>query len=317
MLEGSDHLSPFLTISREDWARLAPNTELPLTDEEVKKLAGLGDPIDLKEVDAIYRPVSKLIEIYVQRQRQIAKERRQFLSEPETKVPFVVGIAGSVAVGKSSIARALQRLLQRFDQTPKVDLVTTDGFLLPNKELEERGLLGRKGFPDSYDRHALLRFLAEVKSGQQHVQAPVYSHVIYDVVPNEFISIDQPDILIVEGINVLQPPRINPHSHQPTLAVSDYFDFSIFIDAHHQDVESWYVDRFLSLREGAFRDKDSFFRAYADLDDEAAVSLARQIWTEINLVNFVQNIRPTRSRADLIIHKASDHRVSKLLLRKL
>ncbi|MBV7363486.1 type I pantothenate kinase [Actinomycetaceae bacterium TAE3-ERU4] len=318
LLRGNSKFSPFHAFSRQEWSALAPETPLPLTDSDIKGLSGLSDPVDLAEVDAIYRPLSRLLEIYFEQQRELADSRHTFLHEPSPNpVPFVIGIAGSVAVGKSSIARVLRKLLSRFPRTPRVDLITTDGFLLSNSELEKRGLMGRKGFPESYDRHALIKFLAEVKAGREKVKAPVYSHVVYDVVPDEFITIEQPDILIVEGINVLQPPRVSADQNQPAIAVSDYFDFSIFIDAYHGDIEQWYIERFLKLRSAAFTDKDSFFRAYADLDDRTAISVAHQIWTEINLVNFVQNIRPTRARADLIISKASDHRVREILLRKL
>ena len=318
LVAGPAKLSPYQTFSRDSWASLAAETPLPLTDEDVKRLAGLGDPIDLSEVDAIYRPLSRLLELYVEEQRSLALTRQAFLHEPASaRPPFIIAIAGSVAVGKSSIARVLRDLLSRFPHTPTVDLVTTDGFLLPNAELERRGLLTRKGFPESYDRQALLQFLARVKSGEPHVEAPVYSHVTYDIVPDQKIVVEQPDILVIEGINVLQPPRVTPDSHAPTVAVSDYFDFSIFIDAHHGDVEQWYVDRFLTLRRTAFTRDDSFFHAYAGLADDEAIALARQIWTDINLVNFVQNIRPTRTRADLIISKAADHRVKEIQLRKL
>ncbi|AOZ73423.1 type I pantothenate kinase [Boudabousia tangfeifanii] len=310
--------SPYRPFSREQWSTLAKATPLPLTNEDVARLAGLGDPIDLAEVDAIYRPLSKLIELHVTAHRELAASRMKFLqASPDFQVPFVVGIAGSVAVGKSSIARVLRDLLSRFPSMSNVAMITTDGFLYPNKVLEEKGLMGRKGFPESYDRQALLSFLAKVKAGSGKVNAPVYSHVTYDVMPDEFIEVDRPDVLIIEGINVLQPPRLTPDAHQPTIAVSDYFDFSIFIDANHADVERWYIDRFLELRKTAFTREDSYFKAYADLDDQTAISLAKQIWTEINLVNFVQNIRPTRTRADLILSKGPDHRVQELHLRKL
>ncbi|OKL46062.1 type I pantothenate kinase [Boudabousia marimammalium] len=318
LLESPGEHSPYESIPRETWSALASETPLPLTASEVQRLASLGDPIDLSEVDAIYRPLSRLIELSVEQQRVLAQSRRDFLHQPaQPQPPFIIGIAGSVAVGKSSIARVLQNLLSRFPDTPKVDLVTTDGFLYPTAELQRRGLMTRKGFPESYDREALISFLARVKSGEPRVEAPVYSHVIYDIVPDEKIVVERPDILIIEGINVLQPPRVSSEVYHPAVSVSDYFDFSIFIDANHADVEQWYVDRFLKLRETAFSDPTSYFKDYAKLSDEEAIAIAREIWVSINLVNFVQNIRPTRTRADLIISKASDHRVTEVLLRKL
>ena len=279
-------------------------------------MSGLSDPIDIAEVDAIYRPLSKLLEIYFEQRRTLADSRHDFLHEIDAPpVPFIVGIAGSVAVGKSSIARVLRQLLLRFPASPRVDLVTTDGFLLPNAELERLGLMRRKGFPESYDRRRLVRFLGDLKAGLPRVSAPVYSHVVYDIVPGQEQVLRCPDIVIIEGINVLQPPRVS--TNQPALAVSDYFDFSIFIDANHAHIERWYIDRFLTLRSRAFSEENSYFKSYATLDDDTAVDLARQIWTEINLVNYVQNIRPTRSRADLIIAKDADHRVREILLRKI
>lgn len=307
-------LSPFTTFSRSDWDQLASRTPLPLTEDDISRIASLGDPLDMSEVDAIYRPLSALLQLYVDSRRRTASERREFLGENATPTPFIIGVAGSVAVGKSTVARLLQLLLQRWPHTPRVDLVTTDGFLHPNAILEERGIMARKGFPESYDRAALIDFLAAVKGGAPEVSAPVYSHVVYDIVPDEFVSVRQPDILIVEGLNVLQPPRAQ--KGQRSVAVSDFFDFSIYVDAEPTHIEQWYVDRFLTLRQTAFSREDSFFRTYASLSDHEAETTARMVWQAINLPNLRENIEPTRERATMIFTKGADHRVEQLRLRK-
>lgn len=308
-------ISPFTRIERADWDRLVDRTPLPLTQEDITRIASLGDPIDMSEVDAIYRPLSALLQLYVDGRRRTARERATFLGEQApTPTPFVIGIAGSVAVGKSTVARLLQLLLQRWEHTPRVDLVTTDGFLYPNAVLEEKGIMARKGFPESYDRQALLSFLAAVKSGAPDVTAPVYSHVVYDIVPGKILHVEAPDILIVEGVNVLQPPRLHPGTLG--VSVSDYFDFSIYVDAEESDIEQWYVDRFLTLRQTAFSREDSFFRTYASLTDTEAETTARMVWSAINLPNLRENIAPTCERATMIFHKDQDHRVDSLLLRK-
>jgi len=302
-------------FDRAAWARLADRTPLPLTQDDIDRIASLGDPIDMQEVDAIYRPLSALLHLYVDGRRRTAAERHAFLGEPApVSTPFVIGIAGSVAVGKSTVARLLQLLLQRWDSTPRVDLITTDGFLHPNKVLEERGIIARKGFPESYDRAALIAFLSAVKAGAPSVSAPVYSHVVYDIIPGEEAVVSRPDILIVEGLNVLQPPRALPGS--VSIAVSDYFDFSIYVDADESHIEQWYVDRFLKLRATAFAREDSFFRTYAGLSDAEAESTARMVWRAINLPNLRENIRPTRERAELVFTKGADHRVESLKIRK-
>ncbi|WP_022867534.1 type I pantothenate kinase [Schaalia vaccimaxillae] len=307
--------SPYTTFDRESWDRLVDRTALPLTQEDIDRIASLGDPIDMSEVDAIYRPLSALLQLYVDGRRRTAQERHAFLGEPDARpTPFVIGIAGSVAVGKSTVARLLQLLLSRWEHTPRVDLVTTDGFLHPNSVLEERGILAKKGFPESYDREALLNFLTSVKAGVGEVDVPVYSHVVYDVVPGHFTRVSQPDILIVEGINVLQPPRVATGSI--SVAVSDFFDFSIYVDAQEEHIEGWYVDRFLALRQTAFSREDSFFRTYAQLTDAEARATASMIWSAINLPNLRENIRPTRERATMIFRKGADHRVESLKLRK-
>ncbi|MDO4665269.1 MAG: type I pantothenate kinase [Actinomycetaceae bacterium] len=304
----------FRNFTRDSWAGLAKSTPLPLTNTDVRRLAGLGDPIDIAEVDAIYRPLSALLQLYVSEQRSLAKERATFLRENfHRPTPFIVGIAGSVAVGKSTTARILTEMMRRWPQTPNVSLVPTDGFLLPTAELQRRGLMGRKGFPESYDRRALLRFLRTIKSGVTKTEIPIYSHQIYDIVPGEKQQIISPDVIVLEGLNVLQPPM--RHSHN-ALGISDFFDFSIYIDAHHSDIEKWYVDRFLRLRETAFQKPDSYFRSYADLSDGEAVATAKRIWNSINLPNLMENIRPTRGRARLIMTKDADHRVRNLRLRK-
>ncbi len=307
-------LSPYTRFDRDAWDQLASRTPLPLTDEDLRRIASLGDPLDMTEVDAIYRPLSALLQLYVDGRRRTAAERRRFLGEDASHTPFVIGVAGSVAVGKSTVARLLQLLLQRWPHTPRVDLVTTDGFLLPNAVLEQRGLFARKGFPESYDRAALVGFLAAVKAGVGGLRVPTYSHVVYDIVEGAYTVVDQPDILIVEGLNVLQPPRVHPRSSG--VAVSDYFDFSIYVDADEAHIEQWYVDRFLTLRQTAFSRSDSFFRTYADLSDAEAATTARMVWKAVNLPNLQENILPTRERATMIFTKGSDHRVETLLLRK-
>lgn len=316
MTQRRDHVNtPYVSYSREEWDRLADRTPLRLTQADIDRIASLGDPIDMREVDVIYRPLSALLQLYVDGRRRTAHERRAFLGDSSAaRTPFVIGIAGSVAVGKSTVARLLQLLLSRCSQTPRVDLVTTDGFLFPNSVLESRGILARKGFPESYDRNALISFLSAVKSGVPSLQVPVYSHVVYDIVPGKTLSVHSPDILIVEGLNVLQPPRTRPGS--VSVAVSDYFDFSIYVDAEETHIEQWYVDRFLKLRRTAFSRQDSFFRTYAGLSDAEAETTARMVWSAINLPNLRDNIAPTRERATMIFKKDASHRVESLLLRK-
>ncbi|NTW38702.1 MAG: type I pantothenate kinase [Cellulomonadaceae bacterium] len=308
--------TPYVDLDREDWSRLSASTPLPLTDEDVARLRGLGDPIDLAEVDAVYRPVSRLLNLYVTATAGLHQASSTFLGEGGEKTPYVIGIAGSVAVGKSTTARVLRELLARWPETPRVELITTDGFLLPNAELERRGLMERKGFPESYDRRALLRFLAEVKAGRPEVRAPVYSHLSYDIVPDEHIVVRRPDVLIVEGLNVLQPARATAEGRSD-LAVSDFFDFSIYVDARTRDVRQWYVDRFLSFRATAFARPESFFHRFAALDDAAATARAEMIWDTINAPNLVDNILPTRGRATLVLRKGPDHAVERVRLRKL
>lgn len=306
------HLTPFLEIDRSAWAELAPTTKQPLTDRELAELQGLGDILNLDEVSDVYLPLSKLINLYAVGAKRLHASTSSFLRQRSQSTPFVIGVAGSVAVGKSTIARVLRELLARWTDTPRVELVTTDGFLLPNAELERRGLMERKGFPESYDRRALLRFVTEVKSGANTVRAPLYSHLTYDIVTDAEVVVRRPDILIVEGLNVLQPP-VPGH----TLAVSDLFDFAVYVDARTTDIARWYEERFLKLQRGAFADPQSYFHRYASLNEDEAREKAKDIWGRINEPNLVQNILPTRSRATLVLRKGTQHAVSSVLLRKI
>lgn len=312
MAENGGDSSPFVELSRSDWAELAQNTRLPLQETEVVQLRGLGDPLDMREVEEVYLPLSRLLNLYVGGTKQLHRVTNEFLGERAASTPFVIGVAGSVAVGKSTIARLLRELLSRWDDTPRVELVTTDGFLLPNAELERQGLMERKGFPESYDRKALLRFVTAVKSGAAEVRAPFYSHLSYDIVPDAEIVVRRPDVLIVEGLNVLQPAGGGNR-----LAVSDLFDFSVYVDARTRDIAHWYEERFLKLQRGAFTNPKSYFHRYAQLTEDEARARAASIWTAINEPNLLQNIRPTRSRAKLVLRKDVDHAVSSVLLRKL
>ena len=303
--------SRHLSFDREAWAELRAATPMTLREPELERLRGINERIDLDEVAAVYLPLSRLLNLYVSATQDLHRVSATFLGAGAPKVPYVIGVAGSVAVGKSTFARILQALLAQWPDHPKVDLITTDGFLHPNAVLESNDLMHRKGFPESYDARELLRVLREIKSGHNRVEAPVYSHVVYDIVPDEQVVIEQPDIVILEGLNVLQV------GESRTEFVSDYFDFSIYVDADEADIEQWYVDRFLTLRESVFQDPDSFFSNYADLSDAEAVATARSIWQRINGVNLRENIAPTRERASLILHKRADHRVDRVRLRRL
>lgn len=308
--------SPYLEFDIDEWAAFRADTPLTLTEEEVTRLRALGDPIALDEVRRIYLSLSRLLASHVESTIGLFKQRAKFLDLHGQKTPFIIGIAGSVAVGKSTTARILRELLTRWPASPKVDLITTDGFLLPNAQLREQNMMDRKGFPESFDRWAILEFLSRIKAGERKVRAPVYSHLVYDVVPDEYVEVDQPDILIFEGINVLQVSEL-PDDGNSVPFVSDYFDFSIYIDADEKIVEKWYVDRFMKLRDTAFRDPKSFFHRYSEISEDAALAIALDLWESINLANLHQNILPTRKRADLILHKGPDHAVDKVTLRRL
>ena len=316
-MESQDDLSPYRIFSRDEWARLRADAPMTLKGDEVVRLRALGDPIALREVAEIYLPLSRLLSLYVAATQGLSGATQRFLGLGEGRnVPYIIGVAGSVAAGKSTTARVLAALLARWPNTPKVDLVTTDGFLRANAELERRGLMERKGFPESYDTAALLHFLHDIKAGKRRVVAPVYSHLVYDVVPDLQITIDRPDILIVEGLNVLQPARL-PRDGTAIPYVSDFFDFSIYVDAEEALLHRWYVDRFMSLRETAFRDPRSYFQKYASVSEEEALQTAERIWARINLQNLRRNILPTRQRASLILRKGADHRVEEVALRRL
>lgn len=317
--------SHYLDFERESWARLRAATPLTLSESDLQELQGINEHVSLAEVEAIYLPLSRLLNLHVAATQTLHTATDTFLGSLPGRAPYVIGIAGSVAVGKSTFARILQALLARWPAHPRVDLVTTDGFLLANRDLEVRGVLGRKGFPESYDVRRLVEFMADVKGAAGAVHAPVYSHQAYDIVPGEFQVVDRPDIVIVEGLNVLQtgdlravagePRRREPV--RPRMFVSDFFDFSIYIDADEAHIERWYVERFLALRETVFRDPRSYFHRYSRLDETAAIETAREIWRTINGVNLRENIFPTRERARLVLEKDADHTVQRIRLRRL
>lgn len=301
----------YLRFDRQEWAELRAQTPLTLHERDLVTLRGINDRIDLDEVVAVYLPLTRLLNLYVSATQNLHRVSATFLGTIAPKVPYIIGVAGSVAVGKSTSARILQALLTRWPEHPRVELITTDGFLHPNRVLEERGIMDRKGFPESYDTRRLIEFLRAIKAGQPDVAAPIYSHVVYDIVEDEQQVVRQPDILILEGLNVLQV------GNEASEFVSDYFDFSIYLDADERDIENWFVERFFALRATVFQDPNSFFRHFTELSDAEAESMARAIWTAINGKNLQENIAPTRSRASLVIHKGSDHRMKEVHLRRL
>jgi type I pantothenate kinase len=309
-------LSPYRIFTRAEWAALREDAPMTLTAAEVARLRSVHDRLDMAEVEDIYLPLSRLLSLYVSATQRLFHVQQAFLGTEDAKMPYIIGVAGSVAAGKSTTARVLQALLARWPNTPKVDLVTTDGFLYPNAVLERERLMEKKGFPESYDLPALLRFLSDVKAGHRPARAPIYSHLTYDVVPNEWVEIDRPDILIVEGLTVLQTGR-PPRDGKAIPFVSDFFDFSVYLDAGEDVLLAWYVDRFLALRGTAFTDPKSYFHRYSNLSDAEAIEVATSIWSRINLVNLHDNILPTRQRADLILRKGESHLVEEVALRRL
>ena len=309
-------LSPFLRFSQEEWSRLRAAVPLTLNERDLAALQGLGENVSIKEVVEIYLPLARLLNLHVGASRALYNVTDAFLGNPAAKVPYVIGIAGSVAVGKSTTARILQSLLYRGPKRPRVALITTDGFLYPNRVLEERGLMKRKGFPESYDLKLLMRFMADVKAGYPEVSAPIYSHLAYDIVPEKKEYVRQPEVLIVEGLNLLQAANGHPRS-APPLFVSDFFDFSIYVDADEAQIEKWFSERFLTLRDTVFKDESSYFHRYAHLSTEEAKQVAAEIWADINGVNLRENIAPTRERAHLILEKGENHQVLGVRLRKL
>lgn len=308
--------TPFVELERQTWARLSNEIEQPLNEADLERLSGLGEQLNLNEIREVYLPLSRLLNLYVQGAGALHQATNTFLGESTRRTPFVIGVAGSVAVGKSTTARVLQEMLRRWPDTPDVQLITTDGFLYPNAELEKRGIMHRKGFPESYDRRRLLRFVSEVKSGSPEVRAPWYSHLTYDIVPGREIVVRSPQVLIVEGLNVLAPARARQDG-TAGLALSDFFDFSVYVDARTPDIEEWYISRFMRLRNGAFADPASYFHRYAALSDDEARETAHGIWKRINEPNLRENVLPTRGRAQLVLSKDSDHSISRMLLRKI
>ena len=308
-------LAPYHRFTRAEWSRFRDGELMTLDADDIRRLRTLNDPISLEEAEEVYLPLARLLSFYVEATQGLHRASTRFLGTEDRKVPYIIGVAGSVAVGKSTTARILRALLQRWKTSPKVDLVTTDGFLFPNAELEKRGIMDRKGFPESYDRSRFINFLADIKSGKANVTVPVYSHLIYDVLAGEEVVIDRPDILIVEGLNILQPGEL-PRDGKPILFASDFLDFSIYIDADETDLRAWFMERFFRLRETAFTDPKSFFKRFAEMSEDEARNFGIWVWETINLPNLVDNIVPTRSRADLILRKGRSHAIEDVELRR-
>ena len=315
MAKRSPVLAPYHYFTKAEWSALRADEPMTLTREDIARLRTLSDPISLEEAEEIYLPLTRLLSFYVEAVQGLHNVSTRFLETADQKVPFIIGVAGSVAVGKSTTARILQALLQRWPSSPKVDLVTTDGFLYPNAILTERGIMERKGFPESYDRSRFVQFLADIKSGKANVQVPVYSHLVYDVVAGGEVTIDRPDILIVEGLNILQPGEL-PKTGKPILFASDFLDFSIYIDADNDDLEAWFMERFFRLRDTAFKDPTSFFRRFAEMSQDQAGEFGKMVWRTINLPNLIDNVLPTRGRADLILKKGKSHMIEDVQLRR-
>ena len=316
MHQSKNQNSPYIIFSKEEWADLGFGATLNLTENEIIELRGLNEPMSIDEVRDVYLPISRLLNLYISGTEKLFEATNLFLGKKNFKVPFIIGIGGSVAVGKSTTSRILQALLSKWSDNITVSLVNTDGFLMSNNNLEKRSLMERKGFPESYNLTLLLDFLNSVKSGKSNVKAPVYSHLLYDNVPGEFIHVNKPDILIIEGLNVLQPAPL-PRDGNAIPYVSDFFDFSIFVDADEKNIKNWYIQRFLKLKSTAFREEKSYFNKYSYLSDEEAANVATSLWEKINYVNLIENILPTRQRANLILRKSENHSVNQISLRKL
>ncbi len=306
---------PYVTLQRRTWAELSDATEIDLDEATLATLRGIGDPTSGRDIEEVYRPLCQLLHLYMVNTGRLYAQNNEFLHLDVRRTPFVIGVAGSVAVGKSTVSRVLQELLRRAPGEPKVDLITTDGFLYPNAELQRRGLLERKGFPESYNRRALLKFVMDVKSGEPRVVAPVYSHMVYDIVEDDQIVVESPDILIIEGLNVLQPARVEADGTHG-LTVSDFFDFSVFVDADEDHIKEWFLNRFMELRRTAFTDERSYFKPYTELSDDEALEMGSTVWDTINGPNLRQNVAPTRERATAILVKGPDHMVDSIRIRK-
>lgn len=308
--------SAYMHFERSQWADLRDNVKLTLSEDDISQLQGINESLSMEEVVDIYLPLSRLLNLYVEARQYRHTVRDTFLNSHNDKVPYIIGIAGSVAVGKSTSARILQALLSRWPEHPKVALVTTDGFLRPNKDLVARNLMHKKGFPESFDTKALIEFVSAIKSGKKEITAPIYSHLTYDIIPDKSLQFEQPDIVILEGLNVLQTAGLNDPEQSHRVFVSDFVDFSIFVDADTDLLKTWYIQRFLKFREGAFTDPNAYFHSYSKMSKREAIAIASKIWDEINGINLEENIRPTRDRANLILKKSINHQVSQVQLRK-